>query len=89
MGSADLYLTKPGGISVSEALVKNLPMVFIDAVAGCEEYNRIHFIRSGVTVSKLTDVCLSLMRNDEKRKTMKTKLRKFKKRNLAQIIFRQ
>ena len=39
MDSADLYLTKPGGISVSEALVKNLPMLFVDAVAGCEEYN--------------------------------------------------
>ena len=37
MDSADLYLTKPGGISVTEAASMRLPMVFIDAVAGCEE----------------------------------------------------
>lgn len=39
MDCADLYLTKPGGISVSEAAVKRLPMVLLDAVAGCEEPN--------------------------------------------------
>lgn len=39
MDSADLYLTKPGGISVTEAAVKNIPMSFINAVAGCEQYN--------------------------------------------------
>lgn len=44
MDSAELYLTKPGGISTSEAAIKGLPMVFINAVAGCEEYNRDFFI---------------------------------------------
>lgn len=47
MDSADLYLTKPGGISVTEAASMRLPMVFIDAVAGCEEYNKDFFLRTG------------------------------------------
>ena len=47
MDSADLYLTKPGGISVTEAASMRLPMVFIDAVAGCEEYNKDFFLRAG------------------------------------------
>ena len=92
MDSADLYLTKPGGISVTEALVKSLPMIFIDAVAGCEEYNRIHFIRkggakTGVTTSELTEVCLSLMLNESKRQMMNESLFKMEKRNASQIIF--
>ena len=92
MDSADLYLTKPGGISVSEAAVKNLPMVFIDAVAGCEEYNRIHFIRkggakTGATVSELIEMCIVLMQNDCKRQNMKDNLAVPEKRNSAQIIF--
>ena len=49
MDSADLYLTKPGGLSTSEALAKALPMVLIDAVAGCigikrivDDHHRLH-----------------------------------------------
>ena len=39
MDSADLYLTKPGGLSTTEALVKGLPMVLVNTVSGCESYN--------------------------------------------------
>ena len=92
MDSADLYLTKPGGISVTEAYTKKLPMVFIDAVAGCEEYNRIHFIRkggakTGATVNELTEVCLTLMNNEPKRNKMKSQLGDTEQRNAAQIIY--
>ena len=54
MDSADLYLTKPGGISVTEAASMRLPMVFIDAVAGCEEYNKDFFLRTGGAVTGKT-----------------------------------
>lgn len=54
MDSADLYLTKPGGISVTEAASMRLPMVFIDAVAGCEEYNKDFFLRTGGAVTGQT-----------------------------------
>ena len=37
MDSADLYMTKPGGISTTEAASKRLPMVLVNAVAGCED----------------------------------------------------
>ena len=52
MDSADLYLTKPGGISVTEAASMRLPMVFIDAV--CEEYNKDFFLRTGGAVTGQT-----------------------------------
>ena len=54
MDSADLFLTKPGGISVTEAASMRLPMVFIDAVAGCEEYNKDFFLRTGGAVTGQT-----------------------------------
>lgn len=92
MDSADLYLTKPGGISVSEAAVKCLPMVFIDAVAGCEEYNRCYFTekggaRNGSTVEKLTDICVELMGNDAARLAMGESLRHMARNNAAKMIF--
>lgn len=66
MDSADLYLTKPGGISVTEAASMKLPMVFIDAVAGCEEYNKDFFLRAGgaatgETPSEIARVSLKLL----------------------------
>ena len=44
LDSADLYLTKPGGISTTEAAQRGVPMVLIDAVAGCESYNMEYFV---------------------------------------------
>jgi len=92
MDSADLYLTKPGGISVSEAYVKALPMVFINAVGGCEENNRAIFVRrgyaeTGESVSELVDTCLSVMQDDEKRLGMKKKLLFSEKNNSSEIIY--
>ena len=71
MDSADLYLTKPGGISVTEAACKGLPMVFVDAVAGCESHNLRFFTESGAAVtadgaSALAETCIALL-NDPAR----------------------
>ncbi len=51
LDSADLYFTKPGGISTSEAAKKRLPMVFIQAVGGCETHNFRFFTGIGAAVS--------------------------------------
>ncbi|MBQ8402216.1 MAG: glycosyltransferase [Clostridia bacterium] len=66
MDSADVYLTKPGGISVTEASVKRIPMVLVNAVGGCERYNYAFFTengtaKSGKTVDALIGQCLDLL----------------------------
>lgn len=68
MDSADLYITKPGGISVSEAAVKQLPMLLVDTVAGCEEYNLRLFLDKGAAVTAdgidaQTTLCTALLCN--------------------------
>lgn len=75
MDSADLYLTKPGGLSTTEAAAKGLPMVFIDAVAGCEEYNLNYFVSLGGAVTadepeELSQLAIRLMENQNKRYAM-------------------
>lgn len=47
MDAADIILTKPGGLSTTEAAVKAKPMLFIDAVPGCETRNYEFFISNG------------------------------------------
>lgn len=93
MESADLYLTKPGGISTSEAAQKELPMVLIDAVAGVEKYNMNFFVSRGGavtagTTSELCDLCLSLLKDDEIRGYMKGKLSEINGKNAAEIIYK-
>ena len=39
MHAADLLVTKPGGLTVSEALACNLPMAVFDAIPGPEDDN--------------------------------------------------
>ncbi len=39
LDAADLYLTKAGGLSTTEAIFKEMPIVYINAVPGCETRN--------------------------------------------------
>ncbi len=39
LSAADVCLTKPGGLMTTEAIAKRLPMVFVEAVPGCETRN--------------------------------------------------
>ncbi len=78
MDSADVYLTKPGGISVTEASVKKLPMVLINAVGGCEAYNYRFFMDMGTAVTgsdavQLVDACITLLKDDGARRVMREK----------------
>ncbi len=80
MMASDVYLTKPGGISVSEAATVGLPMVLVNAVAGCETYNLDRFLRVGGAVTAkgsqaLAAQCLFLLAHDEVRRHMETALR--------------
>ena len=45
MDAADLFLTKPGGLSTTEAVHKGLPLLLINMVPGCETRN-LQFLTS-------------------------------------------
>ncbi len=75
MDSADLFLTKPGGLSITEAVAKGLPMVLIQAVAAYEDRNKQYLINRGCavkedTVENLSKHCLDLLRDPEALKRM-------------------
>ncbi|MDP4108860.1 MAG: glycosyltransferase [Bacillota bacterium] len=50
MDASDCIITKPGGITVSEALVKCLPMIIIDPIPGHEERNSEFLLNNGVCI---------------------------------------
>ncbi|MFP4473872.1 MAG: MGDG synthase family glycosyltransferase [Candidatus Omnitrophota bacterium] len=60
MGAADMMITKPGGLSISEALVSGLPLIFFSAIPGQEEHNVKVLAQYGVgikgpSVSKIAE----------------------------------
>lgn len=79
MDAATVAITKPGGLSSTEALVKNLPLVLIDAVPGCETRNMEFltgngFAETGETAAELTGKVISYLTNKEKCANVKARL---------------
>ena len=57
MSVADVMVTKPGGLSISEALVKKLPMIFFSAIPG-QEANNIKVLKTYEVSSATKALCL-------------------------------
>jgi processive 1,2-diacylglycerol beta-glucosyltransferase len=50
MGAADLLITKPGALTISEAFVLGLPMLLHDPIPGPETENAVYATRHGAAV---------------------------------------
>lgn len=89
MDSAELIVTKAGGITCTEAMVKRLPMVLINAVGGCETYNRTFFIGNGgalETSGKTQDLVVKLLNNPKLLHQMAEAMEKICPGNAAENI---
>lgn len=92
MDSADIFVTKPGGLSSTEAAVKCVPMVFVNAVGGCENYNLAFFSDRGGAVAgnnpeETAQLCKELIHDSQKRSAMKNALLQQQIPNAAEMIF--
>lgn len=68
LDSADVYVTKPGGLSITEAMAKSVPMVLVNAVGGCESYNLNHLLQlkqavTGDNLKELAEICVQAAEN--------------------------
>ena len=82
LDSADVYVTKPGGISTTEAACKAVPMVLVDTVGGCEQYNLDYFVHLGGAVTSdsvpaLAEAALQIVRSRQLVSDMSDALRRF------------
>lgn len=50
MAAANVLLSKPGGLSSTEAAVANVPLVHIHAIPGCETCNAKYFSENGLSL---------------------------------------
>ncbi len=91
MDAADLIVTKPGGLSSTEAANKHLPMVLINVIGGCEARNFERFLERGYALgSKEPDEVVRqtvyLATHAEERAKMVERLREDFRENSAMVI---
>jgi len=80
MACADLAVTKPGGLTVSECLAVGLPMVLISPIPGQEERNADYLMEHGIAVKAPDMVALEfkigqLVKEPERLKHMRENMR--------------
>ena len=84
MDAADYIITKPGGLTVSEALTKELPMLISKPIPGQEERNLEFLLNFGccMRISKTSpadEIIAQLMMNSKKTELMLENIRLLKK----------
>ena len=82
MDAADLIITKPGGISLSESLAKRLPIIMNNPIPGMEDHNAAFMEEYGlaVLVTKKFPVTMAvskLMEDDALRAQMSENMKHF------------
>ena len=91
MDAADLVVTKPGGLSSTEAGCKHLPMVFINAIGGCEARNFEIFLEEGYAVGSknaedVVELVTELLHSPERLTRMRQALERSFTTNAAESI---
>jgi processive 1,2-diacylglycerol beta-glucosyltransferase len=92
MAVADLMLTKAGGLTISEALAMQVPMLLYRPIPGQEVQNAKFLVRSGVAVlarnrKEVSEHLYELLVNHpEKREIMRSKALKVRKLDAAEEI---
>jgi len=91
MSAADLILTKAGGLTLSECLAKNLPMVINDIIPGQEEDNVNYAVSHGIGIKadntkEAINAINKLFLQPEKLTLMKENCKKIAKPNAARDL---
>ena len=91
MDAADVLITKAGGLTVSEALVKHLPLIIFDPTPGQENRNAIYLMENGAALSAMSFTNLhfklnQMIEDPELLKKMRANAQKIAKPDAARKI---
>ena len=92
MQMADIIVTKPGGLTVTEAIATGLPMAIFKAIPGQEEQNADYLVKNGMAVrleknNKCTELITELIEKPEILESMRENIKKCNKGNSAERIY--
>lgn len=91
MEVSDVMVTKSGGMTSSEAMAKDLPMIINSAIPGQEAKNCRYLVKAGAaihaaSVKKTKEAILDILSSDSKMEQLKERIKKIKKPNSSYDI---
>ena len=92
MQASDIIITKPGGLTVTEALACNIPMAVFDEIPGQEEENAEFLLKHNMAVrisdgNSCREAIIELLKDGEKLEDMKEACKSFDKNDSTKNIF--
>ncbi|WP_282804399.1 MGDG synthase family glycosyltransferase [Clostridium tetani] len=92
MQASDLLLTKPGGLTITEALVSSIPLALFSPIPGQEEKNAEFLLTNNLAVdlgdgSNTKDIIEDLLKDKSKLSNIKENQRKFSKPDVGKNIY--
>jgi processive 1,2-diacylglycerol beta-glucosyltransferase len=93
MAAADLLITKPGGLTVSEAMVLGLPLILVDPIPGQEILNACYLVGQGAALRADDAVTVrehveALLQFPERRKALKARMAQVARPQAAREVAR-
>ena len=90
--SSDLLVTKPGGLTISEALITGVPMAIFTAVGGQEKQNRQFLVKNGLALDigsgkGSAEKIEGLLFDEARRKAMAGRTHAFARPEAAQAVY--
>ena len=84
MSAADCVITKPGGLTTSEALAKNLPMILTNPIPGQEDRNTEFLVNNGAAMAvtptfPLDEILHQIFDNTERLEIMRSAIKSIRK----------
>jgi len=90
MDAADCIISKPGGLTTSESLAKQLPMIIINPIPGQEERNTEFLLNCGtamsVSSSSIEEITKILLNNPQRMESMRANTELIRKPNSTRDI---
>lgn len=93
MAAADIFVTKPGGISSTEAAVSGLPTIVMNVIGACETPNYNFFVDhdyfyGATTIDDICNFCTTLLENEDELKAQSKRLKEAFCKNAAAEIYK-
>jgi processive 1,2-diacylglycerol beta-glucosyltransferase len=91
MEVSDVMVTKSGGMSSSEAMTKDLPMVITSAIPGQEARNCRYIVKSGAAIyacslNRIKEAVLDILNSESRMRQLKERIMEVKKPNSSRDI---
>jgi len=84
MDASDIFITKPGGVSITEAIIKNLPIIIVFPLPGQEKHNAAFLLKHKLVekcdnIKSLWTIVYNYYKNSAKLNLYIDRLKKFTK----------